>query len=87
MDIVDEAQTAILRWLGNYLSATTAEYGTFLTGAGSGLATGEVRRGAIPPLMDAVVAIVADRGLEPDERDLLLDPITQVIAQHGHPGG
>jgi hypothetical protein len=83
MDLVDEAQSGITRWIGGYLTGTTAEYGGFLTSSRSGMDTGEVRRGAIPPLMDAIVAIVGGDGLEPDERDMLLDPMSQVIAQHG----
>lgn len=83
MDLVDEAQSGVTRWIGGYLTGTTAEYGGFLTSARSGMDTGEVRRGAIPPLMDAVVAIVGADGLDPDERDILLDPMNQVIAQHG----
>ena len=83
MDLVDEAQSGLTRWISGYLTGTTAEYGGFLTGARSGMDTGEVRRGAIPPLMDAVVAIVSGDGLDTDEQDILLDPMKQVIAQHG----
>jgi hypothetical protein len=83
MDLVDEAQSGITRWISGYLSATTAEYGGFLTSSRSGMDTGAIRRGTIPPLMDAVVAIVGSDGLDPDEQDMLLDPMKQVIAQHG----
>jgi hypothetical protein len=87
MDLVDEAQSGITRWIGGYLTGTTAEYGGFLTSSRSGMDTLETRRGTIPPLMDAIVAIVGADGLDPDEQDLLLDPMTQVIAQHGRPNG
>ena len=85
--VLDDAQSTIRRWIGSYLTATTAEYGAFLTGAQGGMDAGEVRRGVIPPLMDAVVAIIAADDLDADERELLLDPVTQIVAQHGHPIG
>ena len=37
-----------------------------------------MRRDALPPLLDAVAATVAADGLEPDERETLLEPISQV---------
>jgi hypothetical protein len=83
MDLVDEAQSGIKRWIANYLTGMTGPYAGFPTGSGSGMDTGEVRRGAIPPLMDAVVAIVAADGLDLEEQDILLGPMSQVIAEHG----
>jgi hypothetical protein len=83
MPLVEDAQSTLRKWMGNYLSATTAEYGAFLTGPNSGLDAGEVRRGAIPPIMDAVVAIVGVDGLLAEERELLLAPVTEVTTQHG----
>ena len=82
-DLVDEAQSGITRWIANYLTGMTGPYAGFPTGSGSGMDTGEVRRGAIAPLMDAVVAIVAADGLDPEEQEILLGPINQVIADHG----
>ena len=82
MDLVEEAQSGIKRWIANYLTGMTGPYAGFPTGSGSGMDTGEVRRGAIPPVMDAVVAIVGGDGLDPDEQDILLAPISEVIAQH-----
>jgi hypothetical protein len=82
-DLLDDAQSTMRQWIGSYLTATTAEYGGFLTGARAGMDVGEVRRDLVPPLIDAVVAIIAADGLEADERELLLEPVTQVIAQHG----
>ena len=80
MPLVEDAQSTMRKWMGNYLTATTAEYGGFLTGPNSGLDAGEVRRGSIPPVMDAVVAIVGADGLLPEERELLMGPVTQVIS-------
>jgi hypothetical protein len=83
--LLDEAQSTIRQWIGTYLTATTAEYGAFLTGPQGGMDAGEVRRGLIPPLVDAVVAIIAADVLDAEERGLLLEPVTQVVAQHGRP--
>lgn len=82
-ELLDDAQSTIRQWIGSYLTATTAEYGAFLTGARAGMDVGEVRRDLVPPLLDAVVAIIAADGLGADERELLLEPVNQVIAQHG----
>jgi hypothetical protein len=83
--LLDEAQSTIRQWMGSYLTATTGEYGAFLTGARAGMDIGEVRRDLVPPLIDAVVAIIAADGLPADERELLLEPVTHVVAQHERP--
>jgi len=84
--LLDDAQSTIRQWIGSYLTATTAEYGSFLTGARGGMDVGEVRRDLVPPLMDAVVGIIGADGLDADERRMLLAPVTVVIAQHDRPG-
>ena len=83
--LLDDAQSTIRQWIGSYLTATTAEYGSFLTGARGGMDVGEVRRDLVPPLMDAVVGIIGGDGLDADERRLLLTPVTEVIEQHDRP--
>jgi len=86
MDLVDEAQSGIKRWIAHYLTGMAGPYAGFPTSSRSGMDTGEVRRGAIAPLMDAVVAIVAADGLDPEDNEILLGPTSEVIAQHGFNG-
>ncbi len=83
MDLVDEAQSGITRWIANYHTGMAGPYAGFPTSSGSGMDAGEVRRGAIAPLMDAVVAIVAADGLDPEDQEILLGPTKHVIAEHG----
>jgi hypothetical protein len=86
-ELLDDAQSTIRQWIGSYLTATTAEYGSFVTGARAGMDVGVLRRDLVPPLMDSIVAIIGSDGLDADERRLLTEPVTQVIAKHGHPHG
>jgi hypothetical protein len=76
-DLLEDARSRLAAWVNNYLSATSVEYGTFLTGAGSGMDPTAVRADVLPPVMDAVAAIVAADGLEPEERELLYEPISR----------
>jgi hypothetical protein len=77
-DLLEDARSRLAAWVNNYLSATSVEYGTFLTGAGSGMDPTAVRADVVPPVMDAVAAIVAADGLDPEERELLSEPMSRV---------
>jgi len=76
-ELLDGARFRLAAWVNNYLSATSIEYGTLLT-ARSGFDPSQVRRGAIAPIMDAAVAIVAADELDPAERELLYEPIARL---------
>ena len=72
---LDDARSRLGAWVNNYLTATAVEYGNFLINAGSGMDAATVRRQALPPLLDALAATVAGRGLAPEERSALLEPL------------
>lgn len=78
-DLVD-ARGRIGAWVNNYLTATAVEYGNFLINAGSGMDAATVRRQALPPLLDAVAATVAARGLTEEQRSTLLEPLDSLDA-------
>lgn len=77
-DLLEGARARLAAWVNNYLSATSIEYGTFLTGAGSGMDPSAVRAEATAPVMDAAAAIVAANGLEAAERELLYEPVARL---------
>lgn len=77
-DLLENARARLAAWVNNYLTATSVEYGTFLTGADSGMDLIAARADAAAPVLDAVAAIVAADGLEPAERDLLYEPVSRV---------
>ena len=78
-ELLERARSALATWVNSYLSATAIEYGSFLINPGSGMNPSEVRRGAIPPVMDAAVAIIAGDELEPSEREVLLAPVSELV--------
>lgn len=72
--MLDEARNRIASWVNNY-----PPRGTFPDATGqmslSGLDQASVRKAAIPPMLDAVAATIADDGLNQDDRWVLLKPI------------
>ena len=84
-DLLGEANSRLAAWVNNYLTATAVEYGNFLINAGSGMDAGELRRRALPPLMDAVAAIVGAGELDADQKDALLEPFNSVISGRAVP--
>jgi hypothetical protein len=72
--MLDEARNRIASWVNNY-----PPRGTFPDATGqmsmSGLDQASVRKAAIPPMLDAVAATIADNGLNQDDRWVLLKPI------------
>jgi hypothetical protein len=76
-DLLEGTQARLAGWVNNYLSATTINAGTILTGR-SGMDPSAVRSDAIAPIMDAAAAIIAADGLEASERELLYGPVARV---------
>ncbi|MEP7378445.1 MAG: hypothetical protein ABI725_02685 [Chloroflexota bacterium] len=72
--LLDDARNRIASWVNNY-----PPRGTFPDATGqmslSGLDQASVRKAAIPPMLDAVAATIADDSLSQDERWVLLKPI------------
>lgn len=79
-DLLENARSRLAEWVNNYLTATAMEYGNFLI-TRSGMDLGTLRLSALPPLLDAVAAIVATDGLDASEETALLEPFTR-LAPH-----
>lgn len=77
-EMMEATRSTLSKWVNSYLSATAIEYGNFLINPGSGMNPTEVRRGAIPPMLDAAAAVIAAGVLDPDDQELLLEPINSV---------
>ena len=72
-----DARDRIAAWVNNY-----PPRGTFPDATGqmslSGMDQASVRQAAIPPMLDAVAATIADDGLSQDDRWVLLKPIEAI---------
>ncbi len=77
-DLLDSTRTRLAAWVGGQRAGLGIQYGTTLMSPGSVVESFGVRRDALPPLLDAVAATLAADGLEADDRDDLLEPISQV---------
>jgi uncharacterized protein (UPF0335 family) len=77
---LDDAQARLAAWVNNYMSARIANtwMGT------SGMDSGDIRQIALPPLMDAVAAIITSSDLDAGEQTFLLEPIAR-LARHPQP--
>jgi hypothetical protein len=73
--MLDDARGRLGAWVNNYLTATALEYGNFLISR-SGLAASEVRKAALPPMLDAVAGTIAADGISAKELAVLLEPMT-----------
>lgn len=78
--LLEDARARLGAWINNYLSATAIEYGNFLIDK-SGLAAGNVRQAALPPILDAVVGTLAADGLDATELTILLEPLTVLTSK------
>ena len=74
--LLDDARSSLATWVNNYEAA----YGVLGGGSGGteGIAPGTVRQAAIPPILDAVVATIADDGISDDEVLTLCQPMIQI---------
>ena len=81
-DLMADARATLARW-ADQLSAAPFEFGPFMTKPPTGMEPTGVRREAIPPVMDALAAVVAADGLDPEERELLMGPVDSVRAAPG----
>ena len=75
---LDEAEAALTRWINNVGVGSRGIGGLSGSSFSSGLDASRVRQGAVPPILDAVVAFAAESVLTDEERDALLAPLRQV---------
>jgi len=79
-DILDRTRTRLAAWASGQRAGLGLQYGTTLMSPGVVIESPGVRRDALPPLLDAVAATVAADGLEAEDREALLEPLSQVAS-------
>jgi hypothetical protein len=81
-DLVDGARSEIQTWIQQSLSQTESALGSGSAEVHLGYDVASVRRNAVPPLLDALMAVIAADGLADSQRATLLKPLRHVA----HPG-
>jgi hypothetical protein len=80
--ILEAARTTIVEWLNDFRPAPFNRFmGSSLVGIDS-VSVGNTNSRAVPPVLDAVVALVAADGLGESDRRVLMDPVEHVTSRH-----
>ena len=77
---LDVARDRIAAWVNNY-SAPLAQGEVPVGYSLSGMDANSIRRAAIPPMLDAIAAVVAADGLGQHDETVLLEPL-RAVAPH-----
>jgi hypothetical protein len=75
-DLMNETRERLAGWAHGQRLGFALEYGNLMADPRSMLAGPELRRDALPPLLDAIAAIVASGGLDADDTAVLLEPLS-----------
>jgi hypothetical protein len=76
LDQLGRIQGSIIQWAGSDISRSSQyTMEAFRTNP----MLGDIRMQAVPPLLDAATALLLDRFLAEEDRELLLDPLTAVV--------
>jgi hypothetical protein len=76
MDELGRLQGSIIQWASSDISRSS-QY--TMEGLRMNPMLGDIRMEAVPPLLDAATALLLDRSLPDDMRELLLDPLTAAV--------
>lgn len=76
MDELGRLQGSIIQWAGSDISRSSA---FTLEGLQTNPMLGDIRVEAVPPLLDAATALLLDRSLAEEHRDVLLEPLTATV--------
>src|SRR3954447_3685615 len=79
--LMEKAQSRLAQWVNNSASWTGFGFGEVATGTGSGMNLADVRRGALPAVLDAVGEIIAQNELSPAQRQTLLEPWHRLVPE------
>jgi hypothetical protein len=79
--LMEDGRSRLAEWVNNSATWTGFGFGEVATSTGSGMNMADVRRAALPALLDAVAALIAEDDLTDDQRAALLEPWSS-IAQH-----
>jgi hypothetical protein len=75
--LLNDARNRIAAWVNNY-SPPMAMGDVPMSFSGSGMNASSIRKAAIPPMLDAVAATIAEDSLSPDDRRALLEPMEAI---------
>ena len=76
IDELGRIQGSIIQWAGSDISRSSA---VTLESLQTNPMLGDIRVQAVPPLLDAATALLLDRSLAEEHRQLLLDPLTAAV--------
>ena len=79
--LMEEARSRLAEWVNNSATWTGFGFGEVPTSTGSGMNLADVRRAALPALLDAIAALIAEDELTDDQRTALVEPWSSVT-QH-----
>lgn len=72
--VLDESRDRLARWVNDVGITWAGAYERSIV-VPAGVDQGNLRRNAVPPILDAVVATLFDDVLTDEERDVLLEPL------------
>jgi hypothetical protein len=76
IDELGRLQGSIIQWAGSDISRTSA---FTMESLQTNPMLGDIRVQAVPPLLDAATALLLDRSLAEEHRELLLDPLSAAV--------
>ena len=80
-ELMERAQDRLAKWVKNSATWTGFGFGEVATGTGSGMNMADVRREAIPAVLDAVGEIIAEAELTDAQKEALLGPWLSVVSE------
>jgi len=79
--LMENARSTLAKWVNNSATWTGFGFSAVPTSTGSGMNMADVRREALPAVLDAVGALIAEDELAADQREVLLAPWQRVAPQ------
>ena len=79
--VLNESRDRLARWVNDVGITWAGAYERSIV-VPAGVDQGNLRRNAVPPILDAVVATLFDDVLTDEERDVLLEPLRRVTEPH-----
>ena len=76
IDELGRLQSSIIQWAGSDISRTSA---FTMESLQTNPMLGDIRMQAVPPLLDAATALLLNRSLTDEHRELLLDPLSAAV--------
>jgi hypothetical protein len=82
--LLDETRATLMSWVGSAGRTVAGASGARLASAGHFVDPTDVRSKAMPPILDAVAATIAQDGLEAADETVLLEPLLRLVPHSTH---